>query len=266
MREFATSPASRPGTVTGRSGLPGRTGVAKLPVSHPGDPLEREADHVADLVMGAPERDPDAPPTSSRPPGPSPSAGGGRPLPDDVRSSFGSRFGHDFSRVRVHTDAHAPQVAALHQARALTVGHDITFARCEYAPTTSAGRHLLAHELAHVLQQSDGSQLQRQALEGDEPGRSELRVEDGVEIDRVFGASGPVGGVPHLHGPAVVQRVCARPAADVGYPVRVDLGIPATPPPDRSRTTAQISAMAGDASGRTAGLTRYGATSAVPGR
>jgi hypothetical protein len=160
--------------------------------------------------------------------------------------------------VRVHTDAHAAQVAAVHQARALTIGPDITFARGEYEPTTSAGRHLLAHELAHVLQQSDGSgHLQRQAVERDEPGGSELRVEDSVEIDQVFGASGPVGRVSHLHGPPVIQRVCARPVADVGYPVRVDLGIPATPPPDRSRTTAQISAMAGDGSGRTAGLTRY---------
>ena len=71
------------------------------------------------------------------------------------------------------------------------------------------------------------------------------------------GPSDPVEGVPPRHGAAVIQRVCTCSAADVVYPVRVDLGTPATPPPDRSRTMAQISAMAGDASGRTAGLTRY---------
>ncbi|WP_369255332.1 eCIS core domain-containing protein [Geodermatophilus amargosae] len=207
--------------------------------------------------MSAPERIPDGPGTSSPASGASASAGGGRPLPAEARSFFGSRFGHDFSRVRIHTDVHAARVAAAHQARALTVGHDITFARGEYEPTTWAGRHLLAHELAHVLQQGDRSHPQRQAVEGVEASGSELRAEDGVEIDQAFGAAEPVGGISPLHGPPVVQRVCARPSADVGYPVRVDLGIPATPPPDRSRTTAQISAMAGDASGRTAGLTRF---------
>lgn len=58
-----------------------------------------------------------------------------------------SRFAHDFSRVRVHADS---AVADDLGARAFALNHDIAFARGEYAPHTSAGRHLLAHELAHV--------------------------------------------------------------------------------------------------------------------
>jgi len=64
-----------------------------------------------------------------------------------------SRFQHDFSRVRVHTDAPAAQSAAAVQAAAYTVGHDVVFGMGRYAPGRPEGRRLVAHELAHVLQQ-----------------------------------------------------------------------------------------------------------------
>jgi hypothetical protein len=67
---------------------------------------------------------------------------------------MGSRFGHDFSAVRVHTDAQAAASARAVNALAYTVGKDVAFAAGQYAPATDAGRQLLAHELAHVLQQS----------------------------------------------------------------------------------------------------------------
>jgi len=67
--------------------------------------------------------------------------------------------GYDFSHVRVHTDAQATQSARAVSARAYTVGRDIVFGAGEYAPTTSAGRQLLAHELTHVVQQSDPSAI-----------------------------------------------------------------------------------------------------------
>src|SRR5262249_218466 len=62
------------------------------------------------------------------------------------------RFGHDFSRVRVHTDTHAANSAQAVDALAYTVGSNIVFARDQYAPTTGRGRRLIAHELAHVIQ------------------------------------------------------------------------------------------------------------------
>jgi len=68
-------------------------------------------------------------------------------------------FGHDFSQVRIHTDAHAAQAASTVAARAFTVNHDIVFGVGEYAPQTESGRRLLSHELTHVVQQQAGVHL-----------------------------------------------------------------------------------------------------------
>jgi hypothetical protein len=66
------------------------------------------------------------------------------------------RFGHEFSQVRVHTDAAADQMANDLDAHAFTVGDEIYFEEGAFAPDTIAGAHLVAHELAHVVQQSRG--------------------------------------------------------------------------------------------------------------
>ena len=70
--------------------------------------------------------------------------------------------GHSLSHVRIHTDSHAAESAREVGALAYTVGRHIVFGAGHYAPTTSAGKLLLAHELAHVGQQAHGHQLQRQ--------------------------------------------------------------------------------------------------------
>jgi uncharacterized protein DUF4157 len=89
----------------------------------------------------------------------------GHPLTPDTRAFFEPRFGADFSDVRLHSDAQAHQSAREVNARAFTVGRDIVFGRGEFSPDTSDGRRLIAHELAHVVQQSgpaSSSRLQRQ--------------------------------------------------------------------------------------------------------
>jgi len=68
---------------------------------------------------------------------------------------MGFRFGYDFSRIRVHTDARAAESVRAVNALAYTVGQDVVFGRGQYAPGTIAGKRLLAHELAHTIQQSD---------------------------------------------------------------------------------------------------------------
>lgn len=78
----------------------------------------------------------------------------GQPLDPQMRAFFESRFGHDFSKVRVHTDTRAAESAKAVNARAYTVGRDMVFNASQYTPTTSNGRKLLAHELSHVVQQS----------------------------------------------------------------------------------------------------------------
>jgi hypothetical protein len=77
----------------------------------------------------------------------------GQPLDTATRSFMESRFGHDFSGVRIHTDARASESAREVNALAYTVGRNVVFGAGQYAPQTEAGRHLLAHELTHVLQQ-----------------------------------------------------------------------------------------------------------------
>lgn len=80
-----------------------------------------------------------------------------RPLDPDARASMESRFGHDFGKVRVHDDARAVESAQAVDALAYTVGRDIVFATGQYAPQTTKGRRLLAHELTHVVQQTPNS-------------------------------------------------------------------------------------------------------------
>jgi hypothetical protein len=77
----------------------------------------------------------------------------GQPLGDATREFMEPRFGHDFSGVRVHTDANAAESARSVNALAYTVGQGIYFGAGEYRPESLEGKRLLAHELAHTVQQ-----------------------------------------------------------------------------------------------------------------
>jgi hypothetical protein len=72
-----------------------------------------------------------------------------------------SRFGHDFADVRIHADDAAQTAASALHARAFTTGSHIAFRHGAYAPESADGRRLLAHELAHVIQQGAASPLRR---------------------------------------------------------------------------------------------------------
>ncbi len=78
----------------------------------------------------------------------------GQPLDAETRAFMEPRFGHDFSRVRVHMDATAAESARAVNARAYTVGRNVVFGANQYAPGTHEGRRLITHELTHVVQQS----------------------------------------------------------------------------------------------------------------
>ena len=157
----------------------------KLTVGQVDDPLEHEADRVADQVMRMPAPGAaitSAPPQISRKcdaceeedkklqkkeAGPAGPALGeapaivhevlrspGEPLDAATRAFFEPRFGRDFSGVRVHTGSSAGQSARDVNAHAYTLGHDIVFGESWFAPGTHDGRRLLAHELTHVVQQN----------------------------------------------------------------------------------------------------------------
>lgn len=156
-------------------GVGGRPLETKLAISEPGDVYEQETDRVTEEVIsmspvdankkqsgsmtlplvqrhasagsatGLPEVPPIVNEVLNSP---------GKPLDDDARSFLELRFGHDFSKVRVHTDGRAVQSAQAVNALAYTVGENVVFASGQYSPQTVAGRHILAHELTHVVQQT----------------------------------------------------------------------------------------------------------------
>lgn len=147
-----------------------RAGMGRPAVSAPGDSTEREARQVADAVMrGGDGMRGDARASRSGTGGMGRSAAGtsgaatqrprsggveeGKPLDPATRGAMEARFGVDFGNVRTHTSTSAQSAAEALHARAFTVGEHIGFGRGEYRPTTPSGRRLLAHELAHVVQQ-----------------------------------------------------------------------------------------------------------------
>jgi len=81
--------------------------------------------------------------------------GMGNSLPNSTRAFFESRFGYDFSNVKIHHDAESARLARQLNAEAFTYGRDIYFGAGRYNPNTFSGKRLLAHELTHVVQQGE---------------------------------------------------------------------------------------------------------------
>ena len=152
-----------------------------LRVGAPDDRFEREADRLAAAAVADVDTPTAAPVTVQRLGAAAPGGSGpraeagmeapgavhgvlaspGRPLDEPTRQLMESRLGHDFSHVRVHTDARAAASARDVGARAYTVGRDVAFGAGEYRPGSTDGRRLLAHELVHTLQQQGERSLQR---------------------------------------------------------------------------------------------------------
>lgn len=97
------------------------------------------------------------------------SRGSGRAMDDNTKSFMESRFGTDFSNVRLHTDSNAIQLSQELNAQAFTVGNDIYFNKGKYNTTSTSGKHLLAHELTHTIQQKGMVQRKIQKQEQDDP-------------------------------------------------------------------------------------------------
>jgi Domain of unknown function (DUF4157) len=111
----------------------------------------------------------------------------GSPLPDPVRSDMEQGFGRSFSRVRIHDDPRAAASAQAIGAHAFTVGNHIAFNRGQFQPATESGRLLLAHELAHTVQQSGASHAQAPRIS--QPG-------DRHEVQADHAATAAVSGDP----------------------------------------------------------------------
>ncbi|WP_081838957.1 eCIS core domain-containing protein [Thermogemmatispora carboxidivorans] len=147
----------------------------------------------------------------------------GEALPQEVRAYMEPRFGHDFGQVRIHVDEWAAQAAQALNARAYTVGQDIFFGQGEYAPQTNEGRHLLAHELTHTLQQQGASGGVQGVSERGESSEQEARR----MAQEVVAAPGPVGApraVSRLGAP-LIQREAHATEPDAPQPEMTALDV-----------------------------------------
>ncbi|MCP4599005.1 MAG: DUF4157 domain-containing protein [Proteobacteria bacterium] len=134
---------------------------AKLKVGSTDDPLEREADEVAEEIEDEPIENAEekgivqakSSANGKQIEKEEIALTGGSPIPESVREEFESRMGYDFSDVRVHNDRSSEIAARSINAKAFAIGKDIAFDNGKYQPESSEGRKLLAHELTHVVQQ-----------------------------------------------------------------------------------------------------------------
>ncbi len=174
------------------------TGGLGASVGHLASRVATVLQRRAALADGAPGRDdngvaPDADQAVERA-----SRGGGAPLPDDLRARFETSLGTDLSAVRVHTGAESAAANAAVGARAFALGDDIHFDDGQYRPDDAFGLHLLAHEVAHTVQQRDGAPLRQHKLRVSEPGDAAEREADRAADAMVAGRSAVVSGAAGL--------------------------------------------------------------------
>ncbi len=143
----------------------------------------------------------------------------GSPLEGSVKARMESAFGHDFSEVRVHNDVTAANLSANLNARAFTIGKDIAFGTAEYRPGTPVGDALIAHELAHVVQQrSSNAAMAPISNHGSERSALEDDADEFAVEAVVAGMSGRRGGssgvarsaMPRLKSGLQLQRCSGR--------------------------------------------------------
>jgi predicted chitinase len=152
----------------------------------------------------------------------------GRPLDARTSGFMESRFGHDFSHVRVHTDARADEAAHSVSAHAYTFGRDIVFRSGHYRPDTDAGRKTLAHELAHVVQQGGGAAAGAKGAAprgggGDVSAAKVSRPEEAGEREAASASEAVAGGsfAPPLQGAprASAPSIQREPDSSKFYPI-----------------------------------------------
>lgn len=126
----------------------------------------------------------------------------GQPLDTGTRAFFEPRFGHDFSKVRVHTDEQAAQSAQAVDALAYTVGRRVVFNTGQFSPHTTAGRKLLAHELSHVVQQEGQNGIPETVAPAHDRAEGEAdRVSESI------GASGFSDQIQHSSGARLMRKL-----------------------------------------------------------
>ncbi len=220
---------------------------AKLKINQPGDVYEQEADNLAEEIVrqAAPPAESSHNPTrrsgkqafghlQQKPgmgtqAGPVPAAvpyapgtSAGKPLGAHTTSFMEPRFGYDFSQVRIHDDERAAASAAAINAYAYTVGNNIVFNKGLYAPETERGKKLLAHELAHVVQQdSSGHTHKKLSSYSGAPGIQRQSEPQGETNQHRLIASFLPGARPAIRRVLGVLRAIGLPVSGIAIGVRL---------------------------------------------
>jgi hypothetical protein len=138
----------------------------------------------------------------------------GQPLDSGIRAFMEPRFGHDFSSVRIHTDAQAANSARAVNALAYTVGRDVVFGEGQFQPQSNTGQRLMAHELTHVVQQNGLPPQSRLLIErADSANERAAHAIAGGGSTRIFGQHGP-SSLMRKPNPAVEPNSPDKAAAD----------------------------------------------------
>jgi hypothetical protein len=167
------------------------------------------------------------------------------PLNGGVRTRMESAFGHSFGNVRVHADSSAAHLASSLNSRAFTVGNDVAFAAGEYQPGTLVGEALIAHELAHVIQQGNGAAGASMAKGATEYNTLEEDADVSAVSAMVSAWSGAKGSLkdigknamPRLRSGLKLQRCGAKPPVGQVAPAAVNLHQAAERPCDPAKET-----------------------------
>jgi hypothetical protein len=153
----------------------------------------------------------------------------GQPLDPTIRAFMEPRFGHDFSQVRVHADAMAAESAQAVNALAYTVGRDVVFGTGQFAPNTGAGKKLLAHELAHTVQQGLTSAVDRSVHGPSDPDPAERSADtaaDAVLAGRSIGSIDQVTPRVQRRAAPYIKKITVH----LAPPQSADLEWEGTPP------------------------------------
>jgi len=143
----------------------------------------------------------------------------GSPLPTAVRTDMEKRLGHHLADVRIHTDTAAAQSARAVDASAYTVGTHVVFGPGGFDPSTPTGRHLLAHELAHVAQQRRASVGPSRSLRVSDPSERAEREADATARAMTAGAAPTIATAGEVSQSVQRARCALVPAATCAAPV-----------------------------------------------
>jgi hypothetical protein len=221
MADLANQKKNEAGTATGDSSAPATLSPSRgdrAKASLAGLGYEEQAARLAPADRLAPGEPVQMKPSQMAPGEVVQRLGQGQPMDGSVASRVGAAYGANLGDVRVHTSPEAQRMTASEGARAVTIGSDVMFAGGQYQPNTPSGDALLAHELAHVVQQSGGGAVAQSKKVAPESSAMESDADQaaiGAMVQMYGGATTSAQAGPSLRSGLAMQR-CSGSPEDLG--------------------------------------------------